>query len=377
MTYEPIKVPAFTLLLGAYGVALVVAMRGRGGLYAASERLVCGFLAITFCAPFLSLIDGLGMDLTTFIRRLGDTEPLSDFIAQALYSAANKFQTGSPMDSADNLISYLSQIFRSGVWGILASITELIFVMAAFIVQVGKEGLWEILLILFPFGAALFPISPRPAINMALFSIELALWLPILEIINIATSRVARRYSLDAGDVGFRILALEIVAIGLTFSIGMVARKLVSGSLSGDMLDSWKSVFSAGSTLVMGIPKAASYALTSAKLATKPTGLSVAVTLLGVTLTSVKAEASPTIVLKAGFLKKISCKGRLYAHGVGDEGIVELEPLPFNLGCGAILRPVKAGSTNMILETSTGTLERTLVVRATPKLSKLPPKEAK
>ena len=41
---------------------------------------------------------------------------------------------------------------------------------------------------------------------------------------------------------------------------------------------------------------------------------------------------------------------------------MDLEALPQNLGCGVILKPLRPGSTNMILETSTGTIERLISV---------------
>jgi hypothetical protein len=361
MTYELMKVPAFSLLLGSFGASLLFALRKGESVHLPFERLVIGFLAITFYIPMLGALSELGEQLRVFVSTLGSKEALNTFISNALYSAATKFDTAHPLGTTGNMGNYLLQIFRTGVWGILSSITELIFVLAAFLIEVGRDALWEVILVLFPLGAAFIPMNPKIALGMALMAVELVLWLPILEIINIATSQVARRYSMDATDVGFRVLALELVAICLTFSVTIIAHKLVSGSLSGNLLEPWKKTAAAGTAIVMGAPRviagAAAGGLTKGIHKRLPIAL-----LLFFGLSHESAFASNQINLKLGFLKKVNCKGRLYASGVGNESIVELEALPSNIGCGVILKPVRGGTTNLILETSTGTIEKSLHV---------------
>ena len=67
--------------------------------------------------------------------------------------------------------------------------------------------------------------------------------------------------------------------------------------------------------------------------------------------------------LKIGFVHKVLCSGRLYVSAVGNDSLVRLEALPKELGCAVILKPTGIiGSTNLILETSTGTIERKLEV---------------
>lgn len=376
MNYELMKVPAFSLLLGSFGVSLLLALRKGESVHLPFERLVFGFLAITFYVPIVSGLGVLGEELRVFVSKLGDQEALNAFVSKALYSAATKFDQSHPLGSTGNAGNYLLQIFRTGVWGILSSITELIFVLAAFLVEVGRDALWEVVLVLFPLGAAFIPVNPKIALGMALMAVELSLWLPILEIINIATSEVARRYSMDAGDIGFRVLALEIIATGLTFSVTVIAHKIVSGSLSGNLLEPWKKTATTGAALVMGAPKAAAFV--AMKGVSNGTGKRfVALFAFGTSLMSIPAFAKETIQLRQGFLKKVECKGRLYASGVGDETIVEMEALPSNIGCGVILKPVRTGSTNLILETSTGTFEKTLGVLSRPRTSKIKTLEVK
>jgi hypothetical protein len=78
----------------------------------------------------------------------------------------------------------------------------------------------------------------------------------------------------------------------------------------------------------------------------------------------VSAWASEPIVLKPGFVRKLHCEGRLYLSSVGNPALVELQPLPRELGCGVIVRPLAgSGETDLILETSTGTISRVIEIR--------------
>lgn len=79
---------------------------------------------------------------------------------------------------------------------------------------------------------------------------------------------------------------------------------------------------------------------------------------------SIVAEASDGVLtLKFGFVQKVPCKGRLYTSAVGNENLVRLEALPKELGCAVILKPISStGQTNLILETSVGTVEKLLSI---------------
>lgn len=71
------------------------------------------------------------------------------------------------------------------------------------------------------------------------------------------------------------------------------------------------------------------------------------------------------LALYAGYLTKVRCEGRLLISAVGDDLLVRLEALPKELGCGVVLKPqVESARTNLILETSTGTIRRILEIRS-------------
>jgi hypothetical protein len=65
-----------------------------------------------------------------------------------------------------------------------------------------------------------------------------------------------------------------------------------------------------------------------------------------------------------GFVTKVQCEGKLLVSAVGNDLLVQLEALPKELGCGVILKPTgrATGKTNLLLETSTGTIDQELEV---------------
>jgi hypothetical protein len=75
------------------------------------------------------------------------------------------------------------------------------------------------------------------------------------------------------------------------------------------------------------------------------------------------ASESDALRLYPGYVTRIGCEGRLLVSSVGNEALVRLEALPKELGCGVLVKPLAAsGRTNLILETSAGTIERVLSV---------------
>ena len=69
------------------------------------------------------------------------------------------------------------------------------------------------------------------------------------------------------------------------------------------------------------------------------------------------------IRLYPGYLTKIRCEGRLLVSAVGNDSLVRLEPLPKDLGCAVVVKPLSIkGQTNLLIETSTGTIERIIEI---------------
>lgn len=356
--------PAQLILLATFAISLVMAARKGEGLAGAFERYAVGFLTILFYPTLLPGLFSLGQQLDSFLAQLGERDGLLNFITQSLFQSATKFGPGLDK-SLPNLGTYLFQIFRSGVWGVVSSLTELVFLLARFILEVSRDALWQILYLFFPLGAGFFPIFPRALLNMSLLALELVLWIPVLTIVNVATSLLARQYSTVTFDPGFYVLACELVAILLTLSIPSFVHKLVGGSLAGDALNSWAKTLALVSIIATKGAAAKAQGIKAVRggmqMARRSGKASVIV--LGALSFSVKASAAENVNLPFGYVTKLTCKGRLLISAIGDERLLDLSALPKEIGCGVLLRPrANSGRTNLILETSGGTIHRLLTI---------------
>lgn len=353
--------PAQFLLLASFGTALVLALRRGEGLSTAFERYAVGFFAILFYTDALRLLFQLGGQLDQFFGGLGDREGLQQYVARSLMQSATTFGTdaaAAPM----NMAHYLAQIFRTGVWGVVASITELVFLIARFLLEVSRDALWQILFVLFPMGAAMFPVFPRILGGMALLTVELVLWLPVLTIVNVTTSLLAREYATKTTDVGFYVLACEVIAVILTLSIPAFVHKMLSGALTGDVLGSWSKTFAIVAAVASKGQTLKNYgkgiALDTLKYARRGRNAAILLLLLPGTV-----SAANSLLLSTGYITKATCQGRLLISAVGDERLVELSALPKELGCGVLLKPrAERGRTNLILETTSGTVNQVLEI---------------
>jgi hypothetical protein len=371
--------PAQFLLLGAFGVALILAIRRGEGIATAFERYAVGFFAVLFYPEALKILFQLGGELDQFLSGLGDREGLNMYVARALMQSATHF--GSDVAAAPlNMLQYLTQILRTGVWGVLSSITELVFLLARFLLEVSRDALWQILFVLFPMGASLYPVFPKILGGMALLAVELCLWIPVLTIVNVTTSLLAREYATNADDVGFYVLACELVAIILTLSIPAFVHKMLSGALTGDVLGSWSKTLALVATVASKgklVQKLGQGVARTSASAVRGRGRYFGAVLL--CLIPGSAFAASALQLPVGYIIKATCHGRLLISAVGDEQLVELSALPRELGCGVLLKPkVERGKTNLILETTSGTVNQVVeITKNAPRLLEVELKEAR
>ncbi len=78
---------------------------------------------------------------------------------------------------------------------------------------------------------------------------------------------------------------------------------------------------------------------------------------------SSSVSAEEVLKLYPGFITKVRCEGRLFVSAIGNDALVRLESLPKELGCGVLLKPLSGSArTNLILETSTGTVRRVIAI---------------
>lgn len=230
------------LLLAALGVSLVRTMRGMTDFTLVIERFVVGFLGILFFQPAALLLQDLSDSLLQMVQKLGHQGELKTLILDALKQAARAPTTsgGRPLGGV-NLPSLLEQAWRIGVWGVMASVVEFAYLVVSLLLECAQAVFLKILLLLFPLACGVYPVFPRVFYNFCAYAVELALWFPVLTLIEIATGTVAKSYLTKAGSWGLYVVAIELIAILLIATIPSLVHRCVSGALSGD-LDASSSV---------------------------------------------------------------------------------------------------------------------------------------
>ena len=242
--------PAEALLLITFSWALLQAVREKERL---EEPFIRMALAVVLLQSYEFLFVGLNrmsQELALYLERLGDKTALIDFVSQAMVRAATLHNApassgvaGQVFASAGNLAEYLSQALRTGVWGACASIVEFLFLTIRYVLLVGRDVLWELVLVFAPLMIGFMPLTARLLVAMVLCAIELSLWLPVLTVIDIVTSTVARHRSLQTGDVGLTQIAVELLAVILGIAVVPICHSLLGGQLM--RLDTAKKAASA------------------------------------------------------------------------------------------------------------------------------------
>ena len=223
-----------TLLLGTFGIALVKSMRGTFDLYLTFERVIVAFLALTFfrsaAAGLLSMADAMAIA----IRNYGQQEELKTVILTALKKAAAEPAPGGGPTYGVNLPAIFEQAWRSGIWGALSTIVDWIFLIVAFLLESARAVLWKLFLVLFPVACGVYPITPKMLSNLAIYAVELALWFPVLAIVDLATGVVAKEAMAKSGSWGLAVVAVELLAVILILLIPSLTHKFLAGAFSAD-----------------------------------------------------------------------------------------------------------------------------------------------
>lgn len=247
---ENLLIPsARALLLCTFGIGIIQALREGEELDGTFERLGFGFLCLMFYPSVMAGLLSLSGELSSVMEKMGPKEGLKDFVLDSLIRAGSMSPMlpgagwkqavpqaiGVAKAAISNGVSFTTQAIRTGVWGVVASIADFCFLAAEFILECARDVLWQILLALFPIACGVFPALPRILENCFVFAVEIALWIPMLKLVDSITSRVARQYVLIPESLGLYVVAVEIVAIALTLLIPSIAHKAVHGALSADL----------------------------------------------------------------------------------------------------------------------------------------------
>jgi len=222
-----------TLLLGTFAHCLVRSMRGTFDLHLAFERLILAFLALSFFKAGGTLLLDVSTELSDAIHRLSDRNDLKAIVLEAFKNASKD----PGVDGGNTLLkvpAMLEQAWRSGVWGVLSAVVDWLFLIVSFLLESAREVFWTLLLFLFPISCGVYPIFPRLMTNLTLYGLELALWFPVLSIVEIATGIVARSAMQKTWSFGIYVVAVELLSIILILLIPSVTHKFLSGAFAGD-----------------------------------------------------------------------------------------------------------------------------------------------
>ena len=221
------------VLLGSFGFSLLQGTRGAQPLPVAFERLIIGFLGLMFFQSGAKAMDEMSSQLIVTIGRLGDHQNLKALLLDAFKKAANS-PTAAGATTSFNIPEVLEQAWRTGVWGIMTSLVEGVFLISSFVLECAQEVLWSLVLLFFPLAAGLFPVFPKMMINLVLYAVELSFWFPMLCLVELATGSVAAKHMATAGSLGLYVVGVEIIAIILILFIPSLSHRFLSGAVSGD-----------------------------------------------------------------------------------------------------------------------------------------------
>jgi hypothetical protein len=208
-------------------------MRGTHDFASVFERVTIGLIGILFFQSAADVLLKISDDLTGVISELSSQQDLKTLILEALKKAADEVPA-SGSSTSFNLPSVIEQAWRTGVWGVMAAIVDGVFLISSFVLECAREVLWKLLLFLFPIACGVFPIFPRMMLNQCLYAVELALWFPILSLVQTTTGIVAQDYMQKSGSLGLYVVAVELLAIILILLIPSVTHRFLSGAFSGD-----------------------------------------------------------------------------------------------------------------------------------------------
>lgn len=212
-----------SLLLAGVGFQLIQVVRGELDVVRVIETLVIAIIGMRFYPEFFSTLESISQSLNHTITHTKSGQSLNDFIVQ-------RYKDAYKPDSLD----VLGQAWRFGVWGVVSTLVDMIFLVLSYLLTFTKEVFWEILITLFPICAGLYPLFDSSLKNFIAFAFELSLWMPLLGLIQLISGEIARRHAGDMHTLGVSIIAVELSAVALMLGIPVFSHRLVSGNLNSD-----------------------------------------------------------------------------------------------------------------------------------------------
>jgi hypothetical protein len=366
-------VPAARLIVvGSMAWGIFKVLRDQEALEGVAVGCVVGLLGITFFQSYFDILRTMSETLESFVRNSGDGESIFRVLKQSVENVKLPMNPDTPEGARIASEAYGSAIFgaiiQGTVWGTLRLVIEFFFVILSGTLETISLALLQLVKIFFPVAAALYAARPQVLTNLAAYAVELSLWSPVLTIVRAVSGYVSKGYISGEFEhqgmpLGLSMIVVQLASIFLFLKIPGFVHSFVSGHLSGD--HGLASPFSlVNTTIAVVAPKVAMAQKLGKAAMGRGKGKAAALLLcLGLGLSGQARAETGRIVLYPGFLTKVECQGRLLISAVGNEQMVERSALPADVGCGLYLKPLtNGGRTNLFLETTTGTVKRTLEI---------------
>lgn len=214
------------LLLLSTGFGVIQALRGAARLEQVFFGLAIGILGLEFYTAYFKALLGLSGGLEMEIKSLGKSEYLKEVVWQSIQSA------GLESDSTIGKLGALAeQVFRTGVWGVMSSIGDLLYLLAETVLEVKRDVLLHLVQFLFPLIWSVYPFRPSYGHSLLILGLEMSLWGPCLALVKVILGYTVPTYLTQKHSLGVPLVAVEIIAALMILDIPGMVRRLFSGSL--------------------------------------------------------------------------------------------------------------------------------------------------
>jgi hypothetical protein len=219
------------ILVGCFGLSVVRALRRSESIEACFVGLGIGMAGLVFAPAFFASLQKLSELLSQDIQKLGDAQGIKALVWESIRRASAEPDGSGNVTSGPNIPAVMEQVFRLGVWGVLSSIGDFLFLIAQAFVEVRRDVLMYLVQFLFPLLWGAYPALPKLGHTLLAYVIEMSLWGPCLYLIQIALGAVAPKYVNRSGSLGVPLVAMEIVAALMILSVPKTVHGLLSGAL--------------------------------------------------------------------------------------------------------------------------------------------------
>jgi len=211
------------LLVGSFAFVLIQCLRDDEELSVAFEGLALGLIWIVFYRTGAQILSNLSESMTAFLERHGGGASLMGQLSTALKTAQEDKRV------SQEALSYINAL-KGGVWGVLISISQFLFICAEGVFRLAQKVFWQLLLVLFPIAAGLFPVFPSMLKSLVLYAVELSLWMPVLYLINYCAALAASSPEIAQSPFGLGVVITQILAIFLIINVPSVTHRFMSGA---------------------------------------------------------------------------------------------------------------------------------------------------